>query len=150
MNKTVQMIISAIGGLVASFFNVYGYLLGIMIGAIVFDLVTGVIKAAKNGNLSSEKGTQGFFKKVIYLVSFFFGIFLDTFITYMLYLLNVKLPFELPFALIITFYIVLNECISICENIYEIDSRAIPAWVVKILKIGKNKIEDMGNKDEEI
>lgn len=148
MQKSVQWIISIICGGVATFIDAYGALLGFMIGAIVFDVLTGVLKSAKAGTLSSKRGTQGFCKKCIYFVTFFFGIFLDSFIPFMLSYISITLPFKLPFALIITFYIVLNECISICENIYDINPQALPHWVVNLLKIGKQKIENIDTQEE--
>ena len=53
-----------------------------------------------------------------------------------------------PFGLIIGSYIVLNECISICENLYECNPDIIPKWIANLLKNAKGKInEDKNGQD---
>lgn len=104
----------------ATFKEQYAIILIFVIGAIVFDVITGFLKCkSANIKINSTKGTQGFFKKIGLLVSFGFGIFLDLFIPYALEVgVSIDLPFNSPFALIIAVYIILNESISICENLY--------------------------------
>ena len=52
------------------------------------------------------------------------------------------------FGLIMCFYIVLNECISICENLYECDNSIMPKWIVNILLKAREQIEDGGSVED--
>ena len=54
---------------------------------------------------------------------------------------GIRLGVELPFALVICCYIVLNESISICENLYAINPDIMPKWIVGLLKGSKNRID---------
>lgn len=148
MEKT-KWALSTLLGLILSFTQRYGIMIIIVAVAIVFDFATGLIKAKIQGEVSSDIGTKGFFKKMALLVCLFFGFFLDYAIPYMCTSINVKIPFETPFGLIICFYIVLNECISICENLYVCDPGIMPKWIVTMLKSAKGQIEDKGGEANE-
>ena len=76
----------------------------------------------------------------------FFGVFLDYFITEATQVVDIVLPFASPFGLIVGVYIVLNESISICENLYACNPKSIPPWIANLLKTASNKID---NENEE-
>ena len=113
----------------------------------MFDCVTGLIKAKTIGEgLSSQKGWKGFWKKIALLVGLFFGIYLDYVVPLLFVKAGLTLDIDLPFALIICCYIVLNECISIAENLYLINPDIMPKWIANILKVAKDKIEEQNGK----
>ena len=137
-----KWLFSVIGGAIATFFQHYGFLIVLVAVAIIFDLVTGLIKAkaSEKGVWSSEKCRKGLFKKLALLVGMCFGFFLDCFIPYALTYININLPFALPFSMVISFYIILNESISICENLYAANPEIMPRWIVGLLTDVKDKI----------
>ncbi len=144
MNRNLKAIISVIGGIIATAAKQYGILLVFMVAAIAIDVITGLVKAKKMGTgWSSKKGTEGFYKKMSYLMAFAFGILLDCFIPYLLKYISIVLPFNMPFTLIIVCYIVLNECISIAENLYLINPNTLPGWIVNVLTASKQKLEEL-------
>ena len=55
---------------------------------------------------------------------------------------------DMPFTLIICAYIILNESISIGENLIAIDPGNMPPWVVKLLRGSKGKIENEKGENE--
>ena len=63
-----------------------------------------------------------------------------------------EIPFDLPFGMMICIYIVLNEAISICENLYAANPSTMPGWIVKLLMSAKEevdkKVDDNGNSNE--
>ena len=59
---------------------------------------------------------------------------------------GVNIKIDMPFALIICAYIILNESISIGENLIAIDPGNMPPWVVKLLKGSQAEIEEKHNK----
>lgn len=142
-----KWIISGLLGVISTFFQQHGILIALVLVSICFDVITGLIKAKLNGDISSKKGTNGFFKKIALLICLFFGFFLDMAIPYMFAYIGMDLPFNTPFGMIICFYITLNECISICENLYACNESIMPKWIVKILLSAKEKIEDGNNEN---
>lgn len=147
--EKAKWLVSALLGLILSFTQKYGIMIIFVAVAIVFDFVTGLIKANIKGEVSSEVGKKGFFKKMALLICLFFGFFLDFVIPYMCATIGIKIPFETPFGLIICFYIVLNESISICENLYACNPGIMPKWVVRMLKSAKQQIDDKGGAESE-
>ena len=142
MNNTLKWLISIISGGIAAFCGQYGLFIVLVAAAVVLDVVTGLVKAKATGEgLSSEKANRGFWRKMALFVAFAFGIFLDYAAAAVLVHVGVNLGGELPFALIICCYIVLNESISICENLYAINPSIMPGWIVKLLKGGKERID---------
>lgn len=141
--------LSVAGGFVACLAHQYALILSCVIVAIVFDVITGLIKSkVKEKPWSSKQGTIGFWKKMSLLVALFFGMFLDFFIPYALTAVNVELPFSTPFGLIIGVYITLNESISICENLYEINPMTLPKWIVSLMRKTAEKIDDGDEKNK--
>ena len=145
----IKLILSAIFGMLATFFDQYGILIVLVAVAIVFDLVTGLIKVkvSENDIFSSEKCRKGFYKKIALLLAMCFGFFLDMFSPYALENIHVTLPFNLPFSMVISFYIILNESISICENLYAANPDIMPKWIVSFLTNAKDKLDNKGNEE---
>ena len=142
VNNSSKWLISIICGTVATFFRQYGLFIVFVSLAMVFDCVTGLIKAKIIGEgLTSQKGWKGFWKKISLLVGLFFGIFLDYAVPLLFARAGLTLGIDLPFALIICAYIVLNECISVCENLYLINPNIMPKWIIKLLRGSKDKID---------
>lgn len=141
MEDVKKWLISLILGAWATFTQQYAIILGFIVTVIILDFITGLIKAYTTGvGWKSSKGFKGFWKKVSLLVAFSFGIFLDFFIPYALKIISIELPFNSPFALIVGCYIIINESISICENLYRINSHSLPKWIVALLKGANDKI----------
>lgn len=142
--EKIKWLLSFIMGLLATFAQQYGVMIMLVAAAIVFDLVTALIKvkASDTDVWSSEKCRKGMFKKLALLVGMAFGFFLDWFIPYVLLYINVVLPFSMPFSMIICFYIVLNESISVCENLYATNPEIMPKWIVNLLTNIKDKLEN--------
>lgn len=148
--EKVKWLLSSLLGLVLSFTHKYGIMIIVVCLAIVFDFATGLVKAKIEGDVSSEVGTKGFFKKIALLICLFFGFFLDFVIPYMCERISIQIPFETPFGLIICFYIVLNESISICENLYACNPSIMPTWIVKMLRSAKEQIDNKDGESSEI
>ena len=147
MEKYLKLAFAAVGGLGASFFGAYGPIFICVCVAICLDVITGLVKAKATGEpISSNVGTIGFWKKMALFFALAFGIFLDAFIPIMLDLVTVNLPFKMPIGMIIGCYIVINESISIFENINKAAPTALPKWIKKILK-GAGETIDKGGEN---
>ena len=138
---------SALLGTLATLAEQYTILIVLVAAAIVLDVITGLIRCGATGEkLSSEKGTKGFWKKIMLMASLLFAFFLDVSIPTILGVVNVTLPFQksLLFGSIVGVYIVLNESISICENILKANKMALPKWLKKLLQDAKKEVDEKG------
>lgn len=145
---TLKISASFLTGLAASFWGVYGPVMVCVLIAIIMDVVTGLVKAKALGlPWSSKVGARGFWKKMALITALAFGIFLDAFVPIMLGVATVELPFKLPIGTIVGCYIVLNESISIFENIYAVNPVAVPKWVKTILEGARDDINEPTKKE---
>ena len=138
---------SALLGTLATLAEQYTVLIVLVAAAIVLDVITGLIRCGATGaKLSSEKGTKGFWKKIMLMASLLFAFFLDVSIPTILGVVNVTLPFQksLLFGSIVGVYIILNESISICENILKANKMALPKWLKKLLQDAKKEVDEKG------
>ena len=144
MEKTAEFYkisCSVILGFLANLYDKYSVMLVFMSLAIIFDVITGLMKCKCNSEkISSKKGTKGFFKKLVFIIAYAFGVFLDFFVPYAISVTGSDIETECYFGLIIGAYITLNESISICENLYACNPDMFPKWIVSILNDIKNKI----------
>lgn len=141
--------VSALLGAAATISEQYLILIILVAVVIVMDVISGLIKAFAIGEpISSEKGTKGFWKKMVLLFSMAFAFFLDLAIPYILGVVSVSVPRTLLFGSIVGIYIILNESISICENIYKANKKSLPKWIKKLLSGAKGKIDEMGDEKD--
>lgn len=148
MSENMKRIMSFVSGLLTTFFQMYGAIIGLVCVAVVFDIVSGIVGSKASGKkITSKKANQGFWKKVSLLLALAFGMFLDVFIPLALEFVDVQVPFNMPFGLIFGCYIVFNESISICENIYKVNPTILPNWVRNML-LGGVKILNNEDKKE--
>lgn len=135
---------SALLGTIATIAEQYVVLIILVAIVIVMDVISGLIRAAATGEaITSEKGTRGFWKKIALLFSMIFAFFLDLAVPYILNVVNISIPKMLLFGSIVGVYIILNESISITENILKANRHSVPKWMKKLLTGAKNKIDDM-------
>ena len=97
---------------------------------IAFDILTGVIKAAKNGELSSKIARQGLFNKTGFILVIVFGCLCE-------YGSNlVDFGFDVPLILPTCIYIVMIEILSIIEKLCDI-SPDLAKYLGKFISTGE-------------
>lgn len=142
-----KVILSIILGAISAFAKQYALIIAFVLIAVLFDTITGLIGSKAQGEkITSERGRKGFYKKVMLFLALFFGFFLDFFIPFVVSGIGVTLPVNTAiFGMIIGCYIVMNECISICENIFKANPSILPKWIVKMLTSAKEQIDKRGD-----
>lgn len=83
----------------------------IVLGFIVFDVVTGLIKAGYNGNYNSAIMREGGFHKSMEVMAMAVAYFVEYAIVY------INIGIDVPAVPAVTVYICIMELISILENI---------------------------------
>ena len=146
----IKLGLSTFGGLLLTFWNAYSPIISLVCVAIVLDVITGIVGSLANGEpLSSAKARKGFWRKIAELLALGFGIYLDYFLPHIIGMINVNLEFKSPLGLIVGCYIILNELISITENLAKARPDIIPSWILKLLQKSKQEIDKKEDKEDE-
>ena len=150
MHDISKWLLSIAAGAAAALFGQYGLFFIIVAVAVVLDVLTGLIKAKATGEgLSSKKANRGFWRKMALFAALAFGIFLDYAAGAVLVKAGVSFAGELPFALIVCAYIIINESISIAENLYLANPESFPKWIAKRLRVAREEMERETETEEE-
>ena len=142
MNTIHKIAISLPIGLLASLGQKYGILAALVCSAILLDLSTGIIKGKITKTINSNKGWRGFWKKMALLAALAFGLFLDSLEAYLLAVHFNGFPgYQVSFAMLIGVYIILNESISICENLVACGVK-LPRFIMLLLKKAQEQLDE--------
>ena len=135
------------GVLTAAMATLIAYLGHLLIPIIVLAVVmfidygTGITKAWVKGELSSKIGIIGILKKMGYLGVVMVGMAVDWVIRAGIAELHIESKFEFLFAMIVIIWLILNELISILENVAAIGA-PVPKWLIKIVTKLKDRAEE--------
>lgn len=137
----IKAIWTAILSAAMSVFGVLTIPVLLMVGCNVIDYITGLRAAKYRGEkISSEKGFQGIYKKICMWILVLIGSWIDVLINYAVEYIGAG--FQLPFivATVVCIWIVVNEIISILENM--IDSGVdMPPFLMPLIKRIKTDVE---------
>lgn len=141
-------VVAAVGALVA-----YGVQLFIpcivLVVVMLLDYITGMVKAWEAGELSSKIGIKGILKKLGYLVIVSVACVVDWCVRYGVESVGMDWKFEFLFASIVLLWLVINELISILENVSAIGA-PVPAFLTKIIgKLKTNTENKVGDNEDE-
>lgn len=139
---------------VSAIFSVLGILaipVFLLVSCNLIDYVTGIIASQyRNEKLSSYKGIKGIIKKVCQWLLIVVGAIIDTLINYAFD--TAGIDFHIPFivAMIVAVWLVINEILSILENMVDIGVD-MPPFLMPIVKMIKKTTEDVAKveNDEE-
>ena len=119
----------------------------ILLILMVLDYLTGMTNAWIRRELSSKRGIEGIVKKVSYLVVIVIGMVADYLIISLGSTLGLAVPEGLTFVgLLVTVWLILNEAISILENLQKIGT-PLPQFLVKLIERLKDQTEGKGDSE---
>ena len=113
----------------------------VLVVVMLLDYATGMTKAWNAGELSSRVGLRGILKKVGYLVIVTVAAVVDWLLRYGADTLGWDWPVEFLFASIVIIWLVINELLSILENVSAIGA-PVPGFLQALLKKLKVHTED--------
>lgn len=123
----------------------------VLCAVMVLDYITGMVFAWKRKNLDSKKGVFGIIKKVCYLALVCVGMGVDWLIYSGLRHVGIAWDYTIFFGVVVTVWLVINELISILENLKKIGV-PLPKFLLTVinrLKITtEKKFESEEKKDE--
>lgn len=135
--------VSAILAMTAAYCQALALPALILMVAMLCDYLSGVAAAWVTNKLSSRVGIVGIVKKVGYAILVVVGIMVDWVIHYATKTLGWATINFYYFGLLVTIWITLNECISICENVARMGVK-VPPFLHKIIDRLKNTTEKKG------
>lgn len=138
-DNIIQATVSVAIGALAAYFNVLLVPLTILIVVMIIDYATGMTSAWKSGKLESKTGLIGILKKLSYLVLVCVGGVVDYLIGAGLATAGIEFS-SYYFGLIVAVWLIINELISILENLSELGT-PIPKFLVNIVRRLKNTVE---------
>ena len=133
----------AIGALI-SYFNIILIPILVLIAVMLIDYITGLTSAYRNGELKSKTGLIGILKKVSYLVLVAVGGVVDYLICSGLATAGFDFGVTYCCGLIVCVWLIINELISILENLSELGT-PIPKFLVNIVHRLKDSVDDDTN-----
>ena len=116
----LKIILSGVLAGATAYFNVLIVPLAVLLFVMICDYATGMTSAYVNGKISSRAGIIGIIKKVCYMFAVVVGICLDYIIVSALSKINLEVGTVYYFGMLVTVWLILNELISILENLDEI------------------------------
>ena len=141
-----QGIITLIIAGVSAYFKIIAITLLVLIVVMITDYATGMTSAYIHKEFSSKVGIIGAVKKVSYIALVCVGVCADYLIHTALTQLGVQLNIQLLFGLLVTVWLIINELISILENLSKIGV-PMPTFLMKLVEKLKvtveNKVDDV-------
>ena len=141
MKEFIQALFAGVLGALAAYFNVLLIPIFMLVAVMLIDYVTGMAAASYTKQLNSRIGVMGIVKKAGYIALVVVGMVVDYLITSALVQIGVNIQINYCFGMIITIWLIINELISILENLGELNI-PLPKFLVDMIKSLKNKVED--------
>ncbi|MBQ8382233.1 MAG: phage holin family protein [Clostridia bacterium] len=140
MTKTIPALMLAP---IFAYFGALGFPMILLLAVIICDYISGLTAAWTTRSLSSRVGILGIVKKVCYLLLVAVGVVIDLMLQSGL---SDVLPSLFgdgchPIALLVIVWLVVNECLSILENLTEIGI-PMPGFLARIVAKLKKTLEN--------
>lgn len=116
MKKPIYLILSCMGAAAGVYLKVMLMPVFVLVGAMAADYISGTIAAWISGTLNSKTGKRGAVKKVCYMFLVVLAGIMDWVIGYGLGQIGISFEVKYYFGLLVTIWLILNECLSIIEN----------------------------------
>ena len=113
----------------------------ILAAVMLIDYGSGIAKAWITGTVSSRVGIMGIVKKVGYLGVVAAGAAVDWVLKYFALTMGAKFTVDFVFALPVIIWLIINECISILENVSACGA-PVPGFLLKAIGGLKSKVEE--------
>lgn len=140
MDKQKIAIIGVLG-FITSWLGTLAIPVYILVGCNIIDYVTGIVAAkVRNEQVSSYKGIIGISKKIFMWLLIVVGVFVDMLLQYILISLNLSIVLPYIVGCLVACWLVLNEMISILENMNDIGV-PIPPFLMPIVKRIRGTVE---------
>lgn len=145
---SLKAFISAILAGLTAYTKVILVPLSLLFVVMLIDYISGMSKAYINGEWSSKVGFRGIVKKVGYIGVIIVAAVMDWVLYSGLKGVGVDINMSYYLGLIVTIWLLINECISVLENLGEIGV-PLPSFLIRGIKKLQKNIEEKGENNNE-
>lgn len=142
--NAVKITLAAVVGGLSAYLGVIAVPLIVLIAVMVTDYITGMAKAYINAQLSSRIGIKGIIKKLCYFLAVICAGVMDWVISVGAAKLGIDIGISLYIGLIVTIWLIINELISILENL-SVVGVPLPKFLSKTIEKLKTAVESKGD-----
>lgn len=146
-NKSIQAVFSAAAAALAVYLGAISVPVVVLLIMMVVDYLTGMTAAWMRGELSSKVGAKGILKKVGYMALIVVAAGVDYLIWAGVAAVQVDIGYKMWFGLLVAVWLIINEMISILENLSRMDV-PLPDFLVKAIEKAKNSIDTKKKEDK--
>lgn len=152
----IQAFFTAMGAWVSSKLGILWPVLLILTAMMVLDYITGMLASKQEAitypddpayGWSSKKGAQGIIKKVGYLCIVAVAMAVDYIILHIAGGMGISVSTKAFFALLVAVWYILNELLSITENVGRMGAQ-VPEWLLKYIATLKNTLDHKAGNSE--
>ena len=118
----------------------------VLTAVMIIDYCSGIAKAWITGSLSSRIGVSGILKKVGYLAVVAIGMVTDWLVKYGAETVGADVELKFVFALPVIIWLIINESISILENVSACGA-PVPKFLLRAIGVLKEKVEEDNNEN---
>lgn len=138
----IKLTVIAVASALMSWLGILAIPVFLLVGCNVVDYITGVFAAKfRNETINSYKGMRGIIKKVCMWLLVLIGAWIDILINYAVECAGIGLTIPFVVATVVAVWLVVNEMISILENMIDIGVD-MPPFLLPIVKYIKRKTEE--------
>lgn len=145
--KQIKALTAVIIGGLSAYLQIVFVPLVVLIAVMIVDYMSGMLKAWGRDELSSKVGLRGIAKKISYLLLVCVAGVVDWLVWSGLRQVGITLDFGFCFGLIVIVWLIINELISILENLEALDV-PMPRFLKNVVKHLKAAVEIRGESED--
>ena len=148
MDKVKVTVIALVSALMSSL-GILAVPVLLMVGCSVIDYITGLIAANwRKEKINSYKSIRGIVKKIMMWTLVIIGSWIDMLVDYSVKYIRPDMSWPFVVAIVVAVWIVINEIISILENMNDCGVR-IPPFLLPLAKRIQTKVEESASVEDE-
>ena len=138
----IKLMVIAITSALMSWLGILAVPVLLLVGCNLVDYFTGLVAAKyRNEPVDSGKGIRGIWKKVCMWLLIVIGAIIDALLNYAVTYIGISISIPFVVATVVAVWLIVNEIISILENITDIGVE-LPPFLLPLVKNIKKQVED--------
>jgi len=138
----VKVTVTAVISALMSWLGILAVPVFLLVGCNLVDYFTGLCAAKyRTENINSYKGIRGIIKKVCMWLLVLIGAWIDILVSYAVECAGISLNLPFIVATVVAVWLVVNEIISILENMIDIGV-TMPPFLMPIVRYIKKQVEE--------
>lgn len=147
-SETVKTAIASVFAVLTSAIDRLAMPFTVMCLLMAADYCTGLLISKQTGTVCSRTGLKGILKKLGYVAAVMAAAGVDYTISYVSRTIGEETKFKVVFTLLIIFWLIINECISILENLKAMGV-PLPGFLLSIAEKLKKDVESKGDNEDD-